>query len=67
MYYVIRPFTKMSEAMAFCNSGSSDTIVTDEDGTILMKHQELPIEDIYGLMIAKTFLEDQCSNGLEKS
>lgn len=68
MYFVIRPFEKMSDAMACCSSGSSDTIVTNEDGTVLMKHHEIPIDDAFGIMVAKSLLKaQQCSPGLENS
>ncbi len=60
MYFVGKQsFNTMSEAMKCCSSGSLDDVVTDENGTVLMKHQEVPIEDIFGLIIAKTFLELQ--------
>ena len=67
MYFVgDKFFESMSDAMNCCSSGPLESVVTDENGTVLMRHQELPIEDIFGLMIAKTFLKVQrCSIGLE--
>jgi len=53
----------MSDAMAYCSSGSPESIVINEEGTVLMKHHEVPIEDIFGLMVAHTFLEVQDSIG----
>jgi hypothetical protein len=68
MYFVgNKSFEKMSDAMACCSSGSSDAVVTDEDGIVLMRHEEVPIDDIYGLMVAQTFLKVQCLNGFSES
>jgi hypothetical protein len=74
MYFVIRPFENMSDAMSYCAQGSVDSILTDNKGTVLMKHQEVPLDESYALMITKTFLEitkdlgeNTCSCGLEKS
>ena len=62
MYFVgDKSFESMSDAMGYCSSGPFDSVVTDEKGTVLMRHQELPIEDIFGLMVAKTILKIQCS------
>jgi hypothetical protein len=46
----------MSEAIKVCSSGSFNDTITDKDGTVLMKHEEVPIEDIYGMMLAKQLL-----------
>jgi hypothetical protein len=67
MYFVIRSFNQMSDAMACCSSGSSDTIVTSEDGTVLMEHEEVPIDEAFGIMVAKVVLKVQCSAGLTES
>ena len=68
MYFVgNKSFYQMSEAMACCSSGTTDAVVTDEDGIVLMKHEEMPIDDIYGLMVAHTFLKVQCLTGLSES
>jgi len=68
MYFVgNRSFDKMSDAMACCSAGASDDVVTDEYGTVLMKHEEVPIEDVFGLMVAQTFLKVQCLPGLAES
>jgi len=57
MYFVgDKSFESMSDAMVCCSSGHLDSVVTDENGIVLMRHQEIPIEDIFGLMIAKTLL-----------
>ena len=60
MYFVLKPFNTMSDAMNCCSSGSANDIVLDENGTVLMQHHEIPIEDIYGMIMAKTFLEQKC-------
>jgi hypothetical protein len=60
MYFVLKPFKTMSDAMNCCSSGSANDIVLDENGTVLMQHHEMPIEDIYGMIMAKTFLEQKC-------
>ncbi len=60
MYFVLKPFNTMSDAMNCCSSGSVNDIVLDENGTVLMQHHEMPIEDIYGMIMAKTFLEQKC-------
>jgi len=57
MYFVgNRSFSDMSEAIKVCSSGSFNDTITDKDGTVLMKHEEVPIEDIYGMMLAKQLL-----------
>jgi hypothetical protein len=57
MYFVVnRSFSDMSDAIKACSSGSISDMITDKYGTILMKHEEVPIEDIYGMMIAKQLL-----------
>jgi hypothetical protein len=58
MYFVgDKSFEEMSDAMNFCRAGSFGSVVTNEDGIILMKHEEVPIEDIFGMIIAKEFKE----------
>ena len=57
MYFVgNKSFNNLFDAIDLCKSGSIEDVVTDENGTILMKHEEFPIEDIFGLIIAKTTL-----------
>ena len=57
MYFVgTKSFNNMSDAMEYCSKGSVTDIVTDECGTVLMKHYQVPIEDIYGLIIVTTLL-----------
>ena len=47
MYYVNnKQFDHMSDAMRYCSSGSPTDVVTNEFGTILMKHEQVPIGDI---------------------
>ena len=59
MYFVgNRSFSNMSDAIKCCSSGSLDDVITDEYGTVLMKHEEVPIEDIFGMIIAKTLIEN---------
>lgn len=61
MYFVgNRSFSNMSDAINCCSSGSLDDVVTDESGTVLMKHEEVPIEDIFGMIIAKQLLQLRC-------
>lgn len=57
MYFVgNKSFNDLSEAMRCCSSGSVNDVVTDESGTVLMRHEEVHIEDIFGMMIAKHLL-----------
>ena len=53
MYFVIKPFDNMSDAMAYCSSGSADTFVTNKEGTVLMKHKEIPLDEAFGMMLVK--------------
>lgn len=58
MYFVgDKSFEEMSDAMNFCSTGPFGSVVTNEDGIILMKHEEVPIEDIFGMIIVKEFKE----------
>jgi hypothetical protein len=58
MYFVgNKSFDDMYDAISFCSSGPIDSTVINEEGTILMKHKEVPIEDIFGMIIAKKYLD----------
>lgn len=58
MYFVgTKQFTELSDAIDYCSSGSSDLIVTDENGIVLMKHEPINLEDIYGLLLVKSSLK----------
>jgi hypothetical protein len=57
MYFVgHKQFTELSDAIDFCKSGSYNLTVTDENGIVLMKHEPIDLEDIYGILLAKSIL-----------
>jgi hypothetical protein len=54
MYFVgNKSFKNLSDAMGCCSIGSEDDVVTNEDGVVLMRHHKIPIEDVFGLAVAK--------------
>jgi hypothetical protein len=56
-----KKFDEIFDAMNYCKTGLPDAVVTDENGTVLMRHEEVPIEDIVSLILAQRVLELQRS------
>jgi hypothetical protein len=60
MYFVRdKKFEEISDAIEFCKSGYAEDVVTTEDGTVLMRHEQVSIDEIMDLVFVKNVLDKQ--------